>query len=243
MVTTMSEGADGRGSQEGASQEGASQEGGAGEESSGKESAGQEGGAGEESSSQEGGAGEESSSQEASAADTGETGPKEVDNESLVPNALGRFVSDEVTRAETDFDSYRSRSTAVIATSTSVVGLAGGLTALAASKTAAHWSEWSLFFLGLAIGCFVGAIVLGLLVHAPIDVQAADEAELKPLIDGHWDSSGWDRQIALMQVDYLKSLRKANGKFALLFLWSLVLQALGVIAVGALAVTIVSSVT
>ena len=158
-------------------------------------------------------------------------------------NALGKFIADEVSRAESIFDSFRSRSTAVIAVSTGTVGVAAGLIAIAAGDSKEVLPPNGPKWVVIAVSLFVAATLLALLVHVPTTVSAADDSALVGFVSDHWEDDGWDKSVAEQQLVYLKSLHDANARFGRLMFGSLAAQLLAVASTGYLAVLIIRNVT
>jgi hypothetical protein len=160
-----------------------------------------------------------------------------------VSNDLGAFVAAEVARAESIFDSYRDRALRVIGVAGGLVTLVTALLAVAAGDRDDILPSQGRFFLVASMVLLVGATVLGLLIHSPRRVEAADPAELPRLIRDHWDDEDWDQSVAKMQTKYLADLRTVNETFATLFSWALRLELGGIAALGVLAVLIFEHLT
>ena len=152
----------------------------------------------------------------------------------MTENVLGAFIDAEVSRAETDFKSFRERAVSVVSVAATLATVLTGLLALAADKDEKLLPDNGAGWLGLAMAFLVLSAVLGLMVHVPARVRAADVTELQSFVGEHWDDEGWDRSVAELQVKYLEDLRKANKSASHLFTAALAAQLLAVVSLAIL---------
>jgi len=156
-----------------------------------------------------------------------------------VSESLGRLIDDEVARAESDMAAKRSRAQAVLTASGALVTLLTGLLAVAVSQEAGLRltgpSKWLAF---LALLAFVGATICVLLLYRPVAADAADVDDLARLSKDEWGQDGYDRDVAMFLVEYLRSLRTANTTLSRWLMAAIGLEVLGVALTAALAVTL-----
>jgi hypothetical protein len=157
-----------------------------------------------------------------------------------VDNDLGLLIASEVERAQTDYAAYRARARDVLATSGALITLIGGFLALAIGKDAdvgiPRFASWAVLVGLLGFGA---AAVCVLRMYLPYDVRAPAVEDLRRFASDHWDDEGWDMQVAVMLTDYLGTLRTANASLARWLMAAVALEALGILATGAMAATLI----
>lgn len=144
-------------------------------------------------------------------------------------NPLGTLIEDEVARTETALASTRARGQGVLSISGLLIAALGGVLAFTGKNdssfqvpTSAHWA------LLLALGAFVVASVMVLIVFLPKGVEWPDADVLANAAEKHWEAKGWDRQVASVMTHYLKTLRSANTLAADQLSVAIVAQVIGV---------------
>lgn len=154
-------------------------------------------------------------------------------------NDLGDFIRTEVGRAEADFVSFRSKALSVVVLSGGIVALVTGFLSVAAGSAQDILPSGARWLVVAAMLAFVFSTACALIMNLPSDVTASDEGELGPLVEDHWADDSWDRQVALLQVDYLISLRAANASSARWLVAAISLEIAGIALTACMALVIV----
>lgn len=123
---------------------------------------------------------------------------------------LGAYVASEAAGAERDYQNVRSRALNLVTTSGGFVALVSGLLAIAIGSSKATVPTDSRWMIAVSLASFVASTVFALLINRPQLVMGSKAEQLKTFVENDWDSDGWDRSIAKIRVEYIKSLRKDN---------------------------------
>jgi MFS family permease len=153
-------------------------------------------------------------------------------------NDLGTFIAGEVARAEGDLQGARARALSVVGVAGGLVTLTTGFLALAAGSDKDFFPSGDRWILVVAVVLFVLAAIVALTANIPRRVTLSNAEGLKPLVDKDWDDSGWDKEVASLQVDYLISLRNLNHAMAWLLSAAIVFEIAGIATTAAMAVTV-----
>lgn len=155
-------------------------------------------------------------------------------------NELGNLISAECTRAEKDFDAFRSRGASVLTASGGLVTLLGAVLALAVGKDEHLVLDGVTGVAAIAaLLAFVVAAIFVLTMYAPFEADAPKADELATYADKNWSDTGWDQQAAKVMTIYLKSMRVANGKLGNRLLGAIVSEVIGIGAVALMALSLV----
>jgi hypothetical protein len=157
------------------------------------------------------------------------------------PSYLGTLISDEVTRAELDYQNFRSRALNVVTTAGGIVTLITGLLAIAIGTTAVVVTYECKVLLIVALVLLLVSACLALGINLPQRVQAAHEGELATFVKREWGHRGWEQRTAEFLVTYLASLRSDNKHSSRLLKFSIGAEILGLVFLAAAAVTILDS--
>jgi hypothetical protein len=128
-------------------------------------------------------------------------------------HGLSQLIDAEVERAEADFNSFRENSSKAVGYAGGVLTVLVGLLSIAAGDQKSILPESGRFPLGAAMLLLVVSALLGLTALLPKTVTAVEEAALPKLIDQNWNDD-WNKSVALMKVEYLTSLRRANSRWS-----------------------------
>jgi hypothetical protein len=157
-----------------------------------------------------------------------------------VANELGALIADETKRAETDFTAVRNRGQAVLTVSGGLITLVGGVLALAVGKDKTLvLNGFSAAAIVIALLGFVSATLYVLAMFGPSTVRGLDVDDLADYVEHNWDDDGWDQQAAKVLAEYLVSLRGVNEGLADLLVRAILCEVVGIVSVGAMAISLV----
>jgi hypothetical protein len=149
------------------------------------------------------------------------------------PNDLGAYVATEVARGEQDYKNVRDRALSLVTTSGGLVAVISGLLAIAVGTTQSVVPTNAKWTVAISLGSFVVSTIFALFINLPQTVISSDEDALGTYVECHWDDSGWDKEVASIEVDYLKSLRRDNAHTSKILKASISFQILGIAFIGA----------
>lgn len=162
---------------------------------------------------------------------------------------IRELIEAEAQRAEADLASFRSRSVAVVTTSSGIVTLLTGVFTFAASKTEdeAGLPDSAIVLLALSSACLVGAAVLALVANRSGDIDRPSGSGLERYVgaekwaQGAADPDAEERDVARVLVDYVTSIRTLSDSTAQMLNRAIGLQILGVLLVAVGGVVAMSS--
>jgi len=131
-----------------------------------------------------------------------------------VASDLGSLIAAEVTRAEADFQAFRTRALGIVSVAGGLVTLVAGFLSIAAGTNKDILPTEARCTVLLALLSYVAATVLALVINVPASVRFARPQNLESFARENWDNEGWDQQAAIVLATYLTSLREANERAA-----------------------------
>ena len=156
-------------------------------------------------------------------------------------NQLGELIAAEAARAETDFQSFRNKALSVVAVAGGLVALVTGFLSVAAGSEENILPSGARCILAAAMLAFVSATMCALKINLPTEVTLSDESALATFVEEEWEAEDWDKQVASLMVDYLRSLRAANASAAKWLVAAIALEIAGIFFTAIMAVVVVAS--
>jgi hypothetical protein len=156
-----------------------------------------------------------------------------------VANELGVLIGAAVTRAETDFKSYRDRALSVVGLAGGLVTLTAGFLSIAAGSDKDFLPDNGRILVLLALLSYVSATVCALVVHLPSGATEVDPAVLKEFAEKNWGDEGWDQQAAVFSASYLTSLDRAIRSMARLLTLAIACEIAGITFTALMAIVVV----
>lgn len=158
-------------------------------------------------------------------------------------NALGGLIKDEVTRAESDYASFKTRAQSVLTVSGILVTALAGLLALAIGRDEhLDLSRFTAAASALTLVSFFSATCIVLIIFIPSEAHFPNADHLETYASEAWEAEGWDQQVAIVLVAYLKSLRKANGSLAKKLALAISFQVLGLLGATVMVLSLLDTV-
>jgi hypothetical protein len=150
-------------------------------------------------------------------------------------NIYGAFVTRQLEDQRDLKDSLERRAAAVITTSGVLVTLLFALTTITTRRDGYTLPDAAHFPLYAALGAFVAACVLALLVSVPRRYRGASAVELeKTRLTQWWERDGVARRrVAGTEIVLIQSYRRSNGVKAWLLIAAGAAQILALLALGA----------
>ena len=143
-------------------------------------------------------------------------------------NDLGTYIASEVAGAVQDYQIVRTRSLSLLTTSGGLLTLVSGLLAIAVGTGKVVIPLDSRWTISVALGSFVASTICALIINIPQSVTSSDETKLGALVERHWNIKNWNQKIAAINVTYLISLRRDNGRRTNWLTATIIFQILGI---------------
>ena len=152
-----------------------------------------------------------------------------------------KVISDQLEEERATKTSLESRATSVITTSGTLTTLLFALAAVVTQKDSFDLPTPAKVLLVAATACFMGAVILALLVARPTNYKEMDEASLRAIASAEaLAASAVEAEpvIATAQVEIILGARSKNGGKANLLGYAVLVEVLATVLVGAAVVAI-----